>query len=98
MTPIAYLEPTAESGVPLDPYERQLPSGDSIVVGLLSNSFPDSREFLAELERELGSILPQAAYRRFDKGALVNVSIPLPGDQMVGISKEVQAIVTAWGH
>lgn len=95
---IEYLAPTAEPGVPTEPYEGRTAWGPDTTVGLLANSFPGSVTFLAEVGRALDQLVPGLRYRSFDKGRTSGSSVPLTPDRVAGITRECEVIVTAYGH
>ena len=94
---VAYLDPRAEPGIPIEAYMARLSAdGVTVTVGLLANGFPDSVAFLDHVEKALTEATPAGtSFLRYDKGnASVPVSIPMI-DQMC---REVQVVVTAYGH
>ena len=59
---IEYLDPSAEPGVPVEPYLCRLPADQTApAIGLLANGYPDSVPFLGHLESALKALLPGAA-------------------------------------
>ncbi len=94
--PVTYLDPTAEPGVPVEPYEQRLPARmDAPTIGLLANGYFDSEAFLHHLERALAALLPGARFRHYNKG---NASMPCPEEMVTDIRQQCDALVTAWGH
>ena len=61
----------------------------------MANGFPDSVRFLDELERALRAVRPDLQVLRYDKG---NASVVASEDLLERMSREVQAVVTAYGH
>lgn len=92
--PVTFLEPTAERGIDLEPYELFIDTSAAITVGLISNAFPDGTEFMHKLEAELAAIMPQATFRHYQKP---NVA-PVTDEQVDVISEECDAVLAAWGH
>jgi hypothetical protein len=93
---IEYLDPRAEPGLPVDPYDLCIDlSEPGLTIGLLANGFPDSMNFLVEVGQVLKKRLPEIDVRTFDKG---NASI-VAGDALLdAISGECRAVITAYGH
>ena len=64
---VTFLDPTAESGVPVEAYELFADTSGPIRLGLLANAFPDGIKFMDNLESELATALPQATFLRYQK-------------------------------
>lgn len=96
---VTYLEPRAEPGLPVDPYTARLAEAarsGGVTIGLLANGFPDSVAFLDHVEKALADAAPPGtAFRRYDKG---NASATASGQMVDAITKECDAVVTAYGH
>ena len=92
--PVTFLDPTAESGVPVEAYELFADTSGPIRLGLIANAFPDGVKFMDKLESELATALPQATFRRYQKP---NVA-PVTGELIEAITEECDAVVAAWGH
>lgn len=92
--PVTFLEPTAERGIDLEPYELFIDTSGPITVGLVSNAFPDGTEFMHKLEGELAAIMPQAVFRHYQKP---NVA-PVTEAQVALITEECDVVLAAWGH
>jgi len=92
---IEYLDPRAEPGRPVTPYDLSLDDGAPVVVGLLANGFPDSVQFLDEVERAVERLEPGVVVRRYEKP---NASMVASDQLLDGISAECSAAVTAYGH
>ncbi len=92
--PVTFLEPTAERGIDLEPYELFIDTSGPITVGLISNAFPDGTEFMHKLESELAAIMPQATFRHYQKPNVAAVT----DEQVDVISQECDAVLAAWGH
>ena len=99
MPGVRFLDPRAEPGLPIEPYERSLDlalSADQpITVGLLANGFPDSVNFLDHVQNALAELLPGLSFRRYDKG---NASAPAPDAMLDDIAQNCAAAVAAYGH
>ncbi|MFO1188119.1 MAG: hypothetical protein U1E97_00645 [Alphaproteobacteria bacterium] len=93
---IVYLDPSAEPGVPVEPYLCRLSASDETPsIGLLANGYPDSVPFLGHLEAALKALLPRAGFHQYNKR---NAGIVCPPDLMAKIKAENTALVAAWGH
>lgn len=92
--PVTFLEPTAERGIDLEPYELFVDTSGPITVGLVSNAFPDGTEFMHKLESELATAMPQASFRHYQKP---NVA-PVTEAQVAVITEECDVVLAAWGH
>ena len=94
-----FLDPTAEPGVPVVPYDltAQL-STPGATVGLLANSFPDSAAFLERLGRRLRTDLPGLRFRSYDKGSAAHAGEQMDATTAAAIRNECLAVVTAYGH
>lgn len=93
---IEYLDPSAEPGVPVEPYLCRLAADDTAPsIGLLANGYPDSVPFLGHLETALKALLPGATFHHYNKR---NPGIVCPPDLLAKIKAENAALVAAWGH
>lgn len=93
---IEYLDPSAEPGVPVEPYLCRLAADDATpAIGLLANGYPDSVPFLGHLETALKALLSGASFRHYNKR---NPGIVCPPDLLAKIRAENTALVAAWGH
>ncbi|MXV81503.1 MAG: hypothetical protein F4X58_07770 [Chloroflexi bacterium] len=92
--PVTFLDPTAESGLEIEPYELFADTSGPITVGLLSNAFPDGAEFMHKLEAELADIMPQASFRHYQKPNVAAVT----EDLIPVITEECDVVLAAWGH
>ena len=92
--PVTFLDPTAESGVPVEAYELFADTSGPIRIGLIANAFPDGVKFMDNLESELATALPQATFLRYKKP---NVA-PVTGELAEAITEECDAVLAAWGH
>lgn len=92
--PVTFLEPTAERGIAVEPYELFADTSGPLTVGLVSNAFPDGTEFMHKLEVELANAMPQATFRHYQKP---NVA-PVTDEQVAVITEECDVVLAAWGH
>lgn len=93
---VQFLDPRADAGAAVEPYELSLDLTDGpISIGLLANGFPDSERFLDKVEKELAHLVPGATFHRYNKG---NASITVPDDMLSSIVSECSAVVAAYGH
>lgn len=95
---VEYLNPVAESSVDEEPYALCVGGDGPVNVGLLANSFPDSVEFLSLVGEEMQKVIGEIDVHEFDKGAAVNVALPLADEEVATITGQVDAVVAAWGH
>ena len=93
-TPVTFLDPTAESGAPVQPYELFADTSGPIRVGLVANAFPDGSRFMHKLEDALASAMPKASFLHYQKP---NVA-PVTEAQIAVITEECDVVVAAWGH
>jgi hypothetical protein len=92
---ISYLEPTAEPAAPQDDYTLRLDcSRRPLVLGLLANSFPDSRNFMDCVEEALTGLLPGAVFKRYQKPTVD----PVAANVLADIARDCQGVVAGWGH
>lgn len=93
---VRFLDPRAEPGRSVDPYEQAVDvTSGPVDIAMLANGFPDSVAFLEELEASLAERLPQARFWRWDKG---NASIPAPDDMLTEIAARCSVVAAAYGH
>jgi hypothetical protein len=94
-----FLDPTAEPGVPVVPYELAVRlDAPGTTVGLLANSFPDSAAFLERLGRHLAADVPGLSFRSYDKGSAAHAGETIETASAAAIRNECLAVVTAYGH
>ncbi len=91
---VTYLDPTAEAGVPAEPYELFLEERGDVTVGLVANTFPDGTRFMDKLEGVLHELMPAATIRRYQKPSV----LPMEADQLEAVRRECDAAIAAWGH
>lgn len=93
---ITFLDPRSEPGTPVEDYSLSVDlEAGSTVVGLVANGFPDSEEFLDEIEKVMAAQLPQVSVRRWNKR---NASATISDDMLDEVVGECQAVVAAYGH
>ena len=93
---VRFLDPRAEPGRPVDPYELAVDvTTGSVDVAMLANGFPDSVAFLEELEASLAERLPDARFWRYDKG---NPSVVAPDSMLDEIAGRCTVVAAAYGH
>ena len=93
---VTFLDPRAVLGTKAEPYDLGIDlSKGPLTLGLLANGFPDSVNFLDHVEAALKELLPDLAFRRYDKG---NASIVAGAELVDSIVSECQAVVAAYGH
>jgi hypothetical protein len=93
---VQFLDPRAEPGLPVDPYELTVDvAAGPVDIGLLANGFPDSVAFLDQVQAALAEALPEARFHRYDKG---NPSITAPDQMLAEITAACSAVVAAYGH
>jgi hypothetical protein len=94
--PVTFVDPRAEPATPVEAYELAVElRGQAVTIGLLANGFPDSVAFLDQVEAELAALLPDAAFRRYDKG---DASSVVSTELLASIVAECGAVVAAYGH
>lgn len=95
---VTYLLPTAppiatrDYGLSLDT------TRPSLRVGLLSNGFPDTENFLARQAQALAALMPDASFRIEAKGADTHLSAVVPEPLLSDMAADCDAVVIAWGH
>ena len=93
---IEFVDPRAEPGAPVEPYELSIdPVATSVTIGLVANGFPDSEAFLDQVEKALAVALPQASFRRWNKR---NASAMISDAMLDDVVAESSAVVGAYGH
>lgn len=95
-TQLEFIDPRAEPGTPVEPYELSIDLDDGAVsIGLLANGFPDSEAFLDHVEKSLAQQLPAATFHRYNKH---NASSVVSDEMLDTIVAECRAVVAAYGH
>jgi hypothetical protein len=94
---IEYHDPAAKVGVDIQPYElsASITGSNAISVGFLANGFPDSENFLNELEAAMQAIEPGIEVFSYNKG---NASVPANDALLSKVTGECKAVVAAYGH
>ena len=93
---VTFHDPRAEPGKPVEPYGLSIdPHQAPITVGLVANGFPDSEEFLDQIEKAMAVSLPQASFRRWNKG---NASSIISDEMLDEVVEATDAVVAAYGH
>ena len=94
---VEYHNPEASVGIEQAPYTLAIPvrGSNAISVGLLANGFPDSVNFLNELQSVLQDLEPGIEIHAYNKG---NASVPASEKLLNTIKGECQALIAAYGH
>lgn len=94
-----FLDPTAEPGVEVVPYDLAVSlTSDKVTLGLLANSFVDSEAFLAQVAQELELSHPTVEFRSWDKGSPKRASELITDEEAVAIRNACMGVITAYGH
>ena len=94
---IEYHNPEAKVCIENQPYELSLAvkGSNSVNLGFLANGFPDSVNFLDELQNALQELEPGIEVHTYNKG---DASVPA-SEQLLGeIGGECQGVIAAYGH
>lgn len=94
---IEYHNPAAEVGIDITPYElsTSVKGSNAITIGFLANGFPDSENFLRELEAVLKESEPGIKSCLYNKG---NASVAASDELLGKIKGDCEAVVAAYGH
>jgi len=93
---ITFLDPRAEPGAPVDSYDLSVDvEAAPVTVGLVANGFPDSEEFLDQVEKALLTAVPTVTIRRWNK---YNASSIISDEMLDEVVADCQAVVAAYGH
>lgn len=94
---IEYHNPEAEVGIEIEPYtlSSKVRGSNSISIGFLANGFPDSVNFLNELQAAVQALEPGVEVHTYNKG---NASVPANDEMLATIKDECQAVIAAYGH
>ncbi len=93
---ITFVDPRAEPGAAVEPYVLRADlSVEGLTIGLLANGFPDSVNFLDQVQVALAQALPGASFKRWDKGNASTVASPA---MLAEMQASCQAVVAAYGH
>jgi|GEM_PF-90886 len=93
-TTVRFVDPRSASATQPEPYELRADLA-AATIGLLANGFPDSVNFLTEVEAVLRAQLPGATFARYDKG---NASMLASPEMLDEIATTCTAVVAAYGH
>jgi len=94
---IEYHNPEGQVNVEIQAYtlSTKVTGANAISIGFLANGFPDSENFLNELELAIQEIEPGVEVHSYNKG---NASIPASDEMLRQIKGECQAVIAAYGH
>lgn len=93
---VEFVDPRAEPGAPVEPYELGIDvEASPATIGLIANGFPDSESFLDQVEKALAVALPDASFRRWNKG---NASSMISDGMLDEVVDDCDAVVGAYGH
>lgn len=93
---VTFLDPRAEPGAPVEDYALQIDAAAGpLTIGLIANGFPDSEEFLDQIEKALAVEVPHASFRRWNKH---NASSTISDEMLDEVIDDCQAVVAAYGH
>lgn len=93
---ITFLDPRAEPGAPVEPYELTVDvEAAPATIGLVANGFPDSEAFLDQVEKALAVAVPTASFMRWNKH---NASSVISDEMLDEVVAGCQAVVAAYGH
>ncbi len=96
---LVFLDPTAEPGLAVTPYELRADLGaGEPSIGLLANSFVDSEEFLRQIARHLEPLVPGISFREYDKTSPTRASEMIDEARVAALRNECTAVITAYGH
>ena len=92
---VQYHDPRAALLAPPEPYRLKADLSQPLTIGLFANGFPDSVAFLEAVGHALGTTLPTAAFRYYNKGS---PSIRASEAMLATITAECDVVVCAYGH
>jgi hypothetical protein len=94
---IEYHNPAGQVAVELEPYalSASVTGGKKISIGFLANGFPDSENFLNEVQKAMQALEPGIEVHSYNKG---NASMSANEEMISKIKSECQAVVAAYGH
>lgn len=94
---IEYHNPEANVAIEKIPYELSavIKGANAINIGFLANGFPDSVNFLHELESAMQNIEPGIEVFSYNKG---NASVPASDALLTEVKGQCAAVVAAYGH
>jgi hypothetical protein len=92
---ITYVSPEAETSTPAEPYALRLDLAKKpLRIALVSNTFPDVRNFVDCVEQALAPLLPGAKVKVWQKPSVE----PVTPKMLEEIVAESDAVVAALGH
>ncbi len=93
---VRFVDPRAEPGTPVQPYDLAIDVGSGpTTIGLVANGFPDSEPFLDAVKSALQKRLPHASFMRYNKH---NASSVITDDMLDDVVDACEAVVAAYGH
>lgn len=94
---IEYHNPEGQVAIEIEPYNlsAKITGSEATSIGFLANGFPDSENFLHELQQAMQALAPNIGVHAYNKG---NASMPANEDMISRIQSECQAVVAAYGH
>ena len=93
---VEFVDPRAEPGAPVEPYELSVDVAQgAATIGLVANGFPDSEAFLDQVEKAMAVALPDASFRRGNKG---NASAMISDTMLDEVVADCDAVIGAYGH
>ena len=93
---VEFVDPRAEPGAPVEHYQLSIDvEAQPSTIGLVANGFPDSEAFLDQVEKALAVALPDASFRRWNKG---NASAMISDHMLDEVVDGCDAVVGAYGH
>ena len=94
---IEYHNPEGQVATAIEPYDlsASITGANAISIGFLANGFPDSENFLNQLEQAMQIIEPGIEVHSYNKG---NASIPANEEMLAQIKGECHAVIAAYGH
>lgn len=96
---VSFLSPLGSPGVELEAYTPRLGLANKApVIGLFSNGYVDAVPFLDDVAAALSKLLPNATFRRYDKGFMHYASFAATPEFIETIRSECDAVVLAYGH
>lgn len=90
-----FVDPQPAPSTPADLYELSSPLDAGSTIGLFANGFPDSVEFLDQVEAALAKRLDDADFLRMNKG---NASRLATDQEVAAAAERCDAVVAAYGH
>lgn len=90
-----FVDPLPAPSIAADRYDLSTPLEAGATIGLFANGFPDSVEFLSQVESALATRLEQPTFVHMNKG---NASRLASDDEVATIAEQCDAVVAAYGH